>query len=82
MSEYRERLSQSADKLTLPTLLVRGGLSDVLTEEGAQSFLEQCPHAEYVNVKNAAHMVAGDRNDIFADAVIEFLYRVVPPPSA
>ena len=82
MSEYRQRLSQSADKLTLPTLLVRGGLSDVLTEEGAQSFLQQCPHAEYVNVKNAAHMVAGDRNDIFADAVIEFLYRVVPPPSA
>jgi pimeloyl-ACP methyl ester carboxylesterase len=78
MSQYRERLSQCADKLELPTLLVRGGLSDVLTEEGAQSFLAQCPHAQYVNVKNAAHMVAGDRNDIFADAVIEFLQRTVP----
>ena len=78
MSDYRERLAKAADNLTLPTLLVRGGLSDVLTEEGAQSFLEQCPHAEYVNVKNAAHMVAGDRNDIFADSVIEFLRRTVP----
>ena len=48
---------------------MRGGLSDVLSEEGAQSFLEQCPHAEYVNVGNAAHMVAGDRNDIFATSV-------------
>ena len=76
---YRERLSKSADQLTAPTLLVRGGLSDVLSEEGAQSFLEQCPHAEYVNVKNAAHMVAGDRNDIFAESVVGFLRRVAPP---
>lgn len=78
-TDYRDRLSQCADCLELPTLLVRGGLSDVLSEEGAQSFLKQCPHAEYVNVKNAAHMVAGDRNDIFADSVIGFLKRVAPP---
>jgi non-heme chloroperoxidase len=74
----KARLRASADSLTLPTLLVRGGLSNVLSEEGAQSFLKQCPHAEYVQVDNAAHMVAGDRNDIFAGAVIEFLGRVAP----
>ena len=78
MSQYRERLSACTDNLPLPTLLVRGGLSDVLSEKGAQSFLAQCPHAEYVNVANAAHMVASDRNDLFADAVIEFLKRHVP----
>ncbi len=72
------RLSACAESLKLPTLLVRGGLSNVLSEEGAQSFLKQCPHAEYVRVDNAAHMVAGDRNDNFAGAVIEFLGRVVP----
>lgn len=77
--EYRDRLRDAADTLTLPTLLVRGGLSDVLSEEGAQSFLQQAPHAEYVNVKDAAHMVAGDRNDIFAGSVVEFLKRVAPP---
>ena len=49
----------------LPTLLVRGGLSDVLSQAGADEFLATCPHAEYVNVTDAAHMVAGDRNDIF-----------------
>jgi pimeloyl-ACP methyl ester carboxylesterase len=76
--DYRERLQSAADNLTLPVLLVRGGLSDVLSESGAQSFLNQCPHAEYVNVSNAAHMVAGDRNDIFADSVIEFLLRAAP----
>ncbi|MGE3541068.1 MAG: alpha/beta fold hydrolase [Candidatus Tectimicrobiota bacterium] len=77
-SGRRQRLHDAADQLKVPTLLVRGGLSDVLSEAGAQSFLRQCPHAEYVNVANAAHMVAGDRNDIFADSVITFLQRVAP----
>jgi non-heme chloroperoxidase len=76
---YRERLHACAHHLHVPTLLVRGGLSDVLSEAGVRSFLAQCPHAEYVNVANAAHMVAGDRNDIFAESVIGFLKRVVPP---
>ena len=81
--ERREaRLEACARKLTLPTLLVRGGLSDVLSEEGARSFLEMYPKSEYVNISNAGHMVAGDRNDIFADAVIEFLSRTVPVASA
>lgn len=79
LEEHRARLAAAADNLTLPVQLVRGGLSDVLTQEGAQSFLEQCPHAEYVNVTDAAHMVAGDRNDVFAGAVVDFLHRVVPP---
>jgi pimeloyl-ACP methyl ester carboxylesterase len=78
--DHREnRLEECALSLTLPTLLVRGGLSDILSEEGAKAFLDMCPFAEYVNVEGAAHMVAGDRNDIFSGAVIEFLSRTVPP---
>lgn len=79
MTEHRKRVAAAADHLDLPVLLVRGGLSDVLSEEGAQAFLAQCPHAEYVNVKDAAHMVAGDRNDVFAGSVVDFLHRVAPP---
>ena len=63
----------------MPTLLVRGGLSDVLSEEGAQHFLALTPHSEYVNVTSAGHMVAGDRNDVFGTSVIEFLKRSLPP---
>ncbi len=73
-----ERMEQAAQRLSvarLPTLLVRGGLSDVLSEEGAQSFLRTCPHSEYVSVTDAAHMVAGDRNDLFTSAVTDFLTR-------
>jgi non-heme chloroperoxidase len=78
MEDRQARFEACARRLTLPTLLVRGGLSDVLSEEGAQSFLELCPHSGYVSVTGAAHMVAGDRNDIFASSVIEFLSRSVP----
>lgn len=74
----RIRLEACAANLSLPTLLVRGGLSDVLSEEGAQAFLELCKQSEYVNVTGAGHMVAGDRNDVFASSVIEFLARAVP----
>ncbi|MBV1882539.1 MAG: alpha/beta hydrolase [Pseudomonadales bacterium] len=73
-----DRLGACVENLSLPTLLVRGGLSDVLSEEGAQSFRDLCPTSEYVNVTDAGHMVAGDRNDMFASAVIEFLSRTVP----
>lgn len=78
LKKRTDRLQACAKNLTLPTQLVRGGLSDVLSEAGAQRFLEACPHAEYVNVTDAAHMVAGDRNDIFSKAVIDFLARNVP----
>jgi non-heme chloroperoxidase len=78
LMKRQARLEACSRALGLPTLLVRGGLSDLLSEEGAQAFLDLCPHSEYVNVTGAGHMVAGDRNDIFATAVIEFLQRTVP----
>jgi pimeloyl-ACP methyl ester carboxylesterase len=71
-------LEDCSRNLTLPTLLVRGGQSDVLDEAGARAFLALVPQAEYVNVTDAAHMVVGDRNDIFAGAVIDFLARRAP----
>ena len=69
-----ERL-QSAANLTIPTLLVRGKMSDVVSEENAQEFLEHATHAEYVNLKDAGHMVAGDSNDGFTEAVIGFAQK-------
>jgi pimeloyl-ACP methyl ester carboxylesterase len=78
LKQRYERLSACARRLTLPTLLVRGGSSDVVSEAGVQDFLDLCKHAEYVNVQDAGHMVAGDRNDVFGQAAIGFLSRNVP----
>jgi pimeloyl-ACP methyl ester carboxylesterase len=71
-----ERLGKAARNLTVPTLLVRGRVSDLLSEEGAQELLQLVPHAQLVDVAGAGHMVAGDRNDLFNDAVVSFLDTV------
>ena len=68
-----ERLEAAARSLTLPTLLVRGKASDVLSVEGARHLQSLVPHAELVDVAGAGHMVAGDRNDAFNGAVVTFL---------
>jgi non-heme chloroperoxidase len=68
-----DRLRAAARTLRVPTLLVRGRLSDILSEAGAREFLELVPHARYVDVSQAGHMVAGDRNDAFSAAVVGFL---------
>jgi non-heme chloroperoxidase len=70
-----ERLRRAARRLTVPALLVRGKMSDVVSREGAQDFLELVPHAEFVDIAGADHMVAGDRNDAFNTAVFNFLDR-------
>jgi len=62
-----------------------GGTARALAEQGwyaseetTKEFLAAVPHAKYVDVAGAGHMVAGDRNDAFSKAVIEFLAEVKP----
>jgi len=67
------RHANAARALAVPTLVVRGRMSDVLSEEVAREFLELAPNARAVDVSEAGHMVAGDRNDLFTQAVVDFL---------
>jgi pimeloyl-ACP methyl ester carboxylesterase len=68
-----DRLVVATRNIALPMLLVRGQMSDLVTPELAEEFLQLVPHAHCVDVKDARHMVAGDRNDIFSQAVEGFL---------
>jgi peroxiredoxin len=61
----------------VPMLLIRGQMSDLVSQERADEFLARFPQVEFTDVRGAGHMVAGDRNDIFADAVLNFLARHV-----
>lgn len=61
----------------VPMLLIRGQMSDLVSQERADEFLARFPQVEFTDVRGAGHMVAGDRNDIFADAVLDFLSRHV-----
>ena len=59
----------------VPTLLVRGADSDVVSDAGVAAFREVMPHVEVFDVAQAGHMVAGDSNDAFNGAMLEFLSR-------
>ncbi|MDB5447262.1 MAG: alpha/beta hydrolase [Phenylobacterium sp.] len=65
----------AARQLTIPVLLIRGQLSEVLSPDGVEDFVSLVPHAEFVDIAGADHMVAGDRNDAFNAAVFDFLAR-------
>ena len=70
------RMYQAAKNLKVPTLIVRGGMSDVVSEKVMAEFLDEVPHVRSVNVSDAGHMVAGDSNHAFTNAVLEFLKEV------
>ncbi len=76
LEAFEERMAGAARGVHVPALMVRGAHSDVLSEAGVRVFRELIPHAEVADIAGAGHMVAGDRNDAFNDAVIDFLRRV------
>ena len=68
-------LHRAARTIAVPTLLVRGANSDLVSADSVREFLDEVPHADFVDVGGAGHMVAGDDNDAFTDAVLRFLVR-------
>lgn len=59
-----------------PTLLVRGGESDVLTPEVAERCSQEIVRSRLVVMPGAGHSVPGDNPDAFTEAVREFLADV------
>jgi len=79
--EISEEMRVEATRsLRIPVLLVRGASSELVSEEHAREFLALAPRAKMVDVAGARHMVAGDRNDAFSDAIIEFLAPISREP--
>jgi len=81
MADYMG-LFDAARAIRVPTLLVRGQRSDVVSPKGVEEFLAMVPHAEFVDVAGAGHMVAGDNNDAFSAAIVDFLERHPQPITA
>lgn len=71
-----DRLRRAAARVTAPTLLVRGGRSDVVSDAGLADMRRRLPDAELADVGAAGHMVAGDDNDVFGAALESFLERL------
>jgi pimeloyl-ACP methyl ester carboxylesterase len=68
-----DRLRAAASHLLIPTLLVRGLHSDVVSDAGMADMMRLVQHAESVEIPAAGHMVAGDDNDVFATRLETFL---------
>jgi non-heme chloroperoxidase len=71
-----QRLRAAAGHVTIPTLIVWGVQSDVVSEAGLADMLALVPQAQTVEVQAAGHMVAGDDNDVFADRLEAFLSQI------
>lgn len=69
-------LEDAASRITVPLLLIRGKMSDIVSAEGVQRFLSIAPQTQVVELANAAHTAAGDDNEAFAATVIDFVTGV------
>lgn len=80
-SNSLETMPQATETLAilpdLPVLLVRGLSSDVVSDASIAAFRRRLPRLEVADIAGAGHMVAGDRNDIFNDAIIAFSRRTL-----
>ncbi len=74
------RARAAARTITVPTLLIRGAQSDIVSPDGARELLELIPGSRHVDVSGAGHMVSGDDNDVLSEGLLEFLSEIQPRP--
>ena len=72
----RERLNSEVTKISCPTLIVRGALSDVLSDRGAENFARALPRARWVKVEKAGHNVQGDNPGGLLEALNPFFKEI------
>lgn len=72
------RLLDMCPDIKIPTLLVHGAESDVVSSSGIDELRGRLPQLETALMQGAGHMIAGDRNDAFNAAIMVFLERLAP----
>ena len=77
----RERFRQAV-RVSCPTLVVQGSLSELFTTGDAQALAQQFAKGRYMQVGEAGHTVQGDNPRVFAQALAEFLNQVLPESTA
>jgi esterase len=69
----RRSLADGLATVTCPTLVVRGGESDVFHDEDAERLAAALPDGRWVKIPNAGHTVQGDNPKDLVAAMREFL---------
>lgn len=70
--KLQDDLLAAAAAIRVPTLLISGGRSDIVSDATIDEFLAHVPHATHARLAQATHMVAGDANDAFMQTVLNF----------
>ena len=74
--EMENILSMLPEKeVMLPTLFIRGELSNYILDEDIEQLEDQFPDSEIVTLKNAGHWVHAEAPEAFVDAVLGFCLR-------
>ena len=76
--QVRRRLEGAVKAVDAPILMVRGGLSEIVSPTAADEIAGLSPRVEVAVVPSARHMVAGDDNDAFRAALLAFLDHHAP----
>ena len=71
-TEDRARFTSEVSKIKVPTLVVRGALSDVLTHSAAEEFACSLPDGRLIEVEKSGHNVQGDNPRALVDAILAF----------
>jgi pimeloyl-ACP methyl ester carboxylesterase len=72
LTEDRTRFASEVSKIKCPTLVVRGALSDVLTDAAAEQFARSLPDGRLVRVEKSGHNVQGDNPRALLDVMLAF----------
>ncbi len=78
------KLAAATASLKMPTLLVRGTKSDLVTDDCVAHFRECLPTAEVFDIEGGGHLMKTQDLRVFCDGTMDFLRRVngmAPDPS-
>jgi pimeloyl-ACP methyl ester carboxylesterase len=70
------QVEDAVREITVPILLVRGVLSDVVDDEGIAAMRALYPGLQVTDIHGAAHTAAADNNDAFVAAVADFVVQL------
>lgn len=73
-----DAFESAAAHARMPVVLVRAEFSDIVTPESVQRFCDLTPQLIVVEAEGVGHMMTGDRNDSFANTLLDFLARFAP----
>lgn len=73
-----DRLEAAGKQIGIPTLLLRGAESKIVSAARIAEFAAMLRDCEVVEIPSASHLSSGDQADLFNAAIVDFLERRAP----